>query len=231
MKLRKLLSLEALSLSLLVGLLASVGALVFFAWLSDEVLEGSTRSFDEVTRAQVHRLAFPALTNTMVTISFFGSTLFLLMATIGVVAWFRWKHWRREALLFTATMIGAAVLNTTLKLAFHRQRPVPYFDLTAPNSFSFPSGHALASFCFYGGLAAILTARVGNSSQRVLMWTVAALSVLLIGFSRIYLGVHFTTDVIAGFTAALIWIVMVRFVELQLALRRERRRNSNARVS
>lgn len=228
MKIRKRLSLEMLSFSLLLGLGTSIGSLGLFAWLSDEVLEGATRPFDEMTREQVHHLAFPALTTAMISISFLGSTIFLFFATTVIVILFLLRRWRRDALLFGVTMLGASLLNTTLKLAFHRQRPAPYFDLSPPNSFSFPSGHALASFCFYAGLAAILTTRIESRSVRTLMWFVATACVILIGFSRIYLGVHYTTDVIAGYSAALIWIVMVRFVEVQLSRRRLRKRNAVA---
>lgn len=229
MTLRKRLSLEMLSLSLLLGLAGSVGSLVFFAWLSEEVLEGATRPFDEMTRALVHRFSSPGRTSAMLGISFLGSTEFLFSATTIVVIWFLLKHWRRDAVLFGATMIGASLLNTTLKDAFHRPRPVPFFDLSAPNSFSFPSGHALASFCFYGALAAILTTRIEGRRLRAIVWATSATIVLLIGLSRIYLGVHYTTDVVAGYTAAMIWIAAVRFVELQLAWRRERNVNAGSR--
>jgi len=142
------------------------------------------------------------------------------------VAWFALRKWGREAKLFTLTMIGASVLNTTLKLAFQRPRPAPFFNLTAPETYSFPSGHALASCCFFAGLAAILSGRIKTGRARTIVWIVAATMFLLIGLSRIYLGVHYTTDVIAGFAAALIWILVVRFVELQLARRRRRRTDS-----
>jgi undecaprenyl-diphosphatase len=127
-------------------------------------------------------------------------------------------------------MIGASLLNTTLKLAFKRPRPIPYFDLTAPETYSFPSGHSLASACFFGGLAALLTAKVQNSRLKVELWVLAVMLFILIGLSRIYLGVHHTTDVIAGFAAALIWIMVVRFVELQLA-RRKKKRRANLQTS
>jgi undecaprenyl-diphosphatase len=123
-------------------------------------------------------------------------------------------------------MIGASVLNITLKLAFKRARPEPFFNLLPPDSYSFPSGHSLASCCFFAGLAAILSGRVKSRRARTLIWIAASIMFLLIGLSRIYLGVHYPTDVIAGFSAALIWIVVVRFVELQLARRRKRRANS-----
>ena len=214
---------EFLSLSLLLGLAAAVGALIFFGWLADEVLEGETRHFDEVTRAAVHQLASPLLTTIMRGFSFIGSTLALTIGTIIVVVRFALLKWRREAILFPITMAGAGLLNVTLKLAFKRPRPVPFFNLTAPETYSFPSGHSLTSACFFGALAAILTARVKSRRVRVIVWVMCTSMFVLIGLSRIYLGVHHTTDVIAGFAAALIWILVVRFVEMELARRRRRK--------
>ena len=213
-----------LSLSLLLGLAAAIATLVFFGWLTSEVLEGETLHFDEVTRNAVHQLASPLLTTTMRGLSFVGSTLVLSIGTILVVVWFAMLKWGREARLFAITMIGSGLLNVTLKLAFKRPRPAPFFNLTAPETYSFPSGHSLTSACFFGALAAILTARVKSRRVRVMVWVVCTLMFLLIGFSRIYLGVHHTTDVIAGFAAALIWILVVRFVELELGRRRRRRK-------
>ncbi len=215
--------LEFISLSLLLGLATAIGTLVFFGWLADEVLEGETRHFDDVTRAAVHQLASPAMTNAMRGISFLGSMIFLTIATGIVIVWFALRKWGREAKLFAITMIGASALNISLKLAFQRARPVPFFDITAPESYSFPSGHALTSCCFFGAFAAIITARIKSKRTRVIVWIVCTAIFLLIGFSRIYLGVHYTTDVIAGFAAALIWILVVRFVEMELRRRRKRR--------
>ncbi|HEX3250723.1 MAG TPA: phosphatase PAP2 family protein [Pyrinomonadaceae bacterium] len=218
---------EFLSLSLLLGLAAAIASLIFFGWLTDEVLEGETRHFDEVTRAAVHQLASPLLTTIMRGLSFIGSTLALTIGTILLVVRFAMLKLGREAKLFALTMIGAGLLNITLKLAFKRERPVPFFNLTPPETYSFPSGHALTSACFFGALAALLTARVKSRRVRAIVWAVCTLMFVLIGFSRIYLGVHHTTDVIAGFAAALIWILVVRFVEMELA-RRRRSRNQSA---
>jgi undecaprenyl-diphosphatase len=214
---------EFISLSLLLGLAAAIGALVFFGWLTDEVLEGDSRHFDEVTRAAVHQLASPAMTVIMRFLSFVGSTIVLTIGTIIVVVWFAMRKWGREAKLFTATMIGGGLLNVTLKLTFKRARPEPFFDLTPPETYSFPSGHSLASACFFGALAALLTARIKDRRTKLIVWIVCAAMFLSIGFSRIYLGVHHTTDVIAGFVAALIWILVVRFVEMELARRKRRK--------
>jgi membrane-associated phospholipid phosphatase len=214
---------EFISLSLLLGLAAAVGTIVFFGWLADEVLDGETRQFDEVTRAAVHQFASPAMTTAMRGISFLGSMLFLMIATAIVIIWFASRKWGREAKLMAATMIGASALNMTLKLAFKRARPVPFYDLLPPESYSFPSGHALTSACFFGAFAAIITARIKRRRPRILVWTVCTTTFVLIGLSRIYLGVHHTTDVIAGFAAALIWILVVRFVEMTLRRRRQRK--------
>jgi hypothetical protein len=86
-----------LSLSLLLGLVAAISALAFFGWLADEVLEGETRHFDEVTRAAVHQLASPALTTIMRGLSFIGSTISLTAGTILAVAWFVTRKLGREA--------------------------------------------------------------------------------------------------------------------------------------
>ncbi|HEX5876610.1 MAG TPA: phosphatase PAP2 family protein [Pyrinomonadaceae bacterium] len=215
---------QFLSLSLLLGLGAAVAALIFFSWLTDQVFEGDAVQFDEATRAAVHTLASPAMTVIMKFFSFVGSTLMLTILTAIVIVVFASRRWGREAKLFAITMIGGALLNVTLKLTFKRSRPIPFFDPWPPETYSFPSGHSLMSACFFGALAAILDARIKRKRVRAIVWVLATLMFLAIGFSRIYLGVHHTTDVIAGFAAALIWIQVVRFVEMQLKRRRERRK-------
>ena len=214
---------EFLSLSLLLGLATAVGALIFFGWLADEALEGDARAFDDATRAAVHHFASPLMTAIMRGLSFVGSTIALSVATIFVVIRFAMRKWKREAILFALTMIGAGLLNITLKLAFKRPRPVPFFNLSPPETYSFPSGHSLTSAVFFGALAAILTARIRSGRVKAAIWIVSTAMFLLIGLSRIYLGVHYTTDVIAGFAAALIWILVVRFVEMGLVRRRRRK--------
>jgi undecaprenyl-diphosphatase len=216
-------SFEFLSLSLLLGLATAIGTLIFFGWLADEVLEGETRHFDEFTRAAIHQLASPLLTTIMRGLSFVGSTIALTIGTIIFVAHLALRKRGREAKLFAITMIGAGLLNITLKLAFKRSRPEPFFNLSLPETYSFPSGHSLTSAVFFGALAAILTTGVKSQRMKVAIWIVSTLMFLSIGFSRIYLGVHHTTDVIAGFAAALIWILVVRFVEMHLARRRRRK--------
>jgi undecaprenyl-diphosphatase len=117
----------------------------------------------------------------------------------------------RLAALLAITMVGMAALEVALKLAFHRPRPVAFFGPT-PSSYSFPSGHAMGSVCFYGILAAILAARACGRVAKSSIWTAAVLFVGMIGYSRIYLGVHYPSDVIAGYCAGAVWVGAVGFL-------------------
>jgi undecaprenyl-diphosphatase len=206
-------------LTLLAGLAVAAGALVLFAWLAEEVLEGDTQLFDEQVRARLHQHATPALTAAMRFCTEFGATALLLAlcVCIGLALWLRQR--RRAALLLLVTLGGALALNALLKLAFHRLRPAPFFGLIAPLSYSFPSGHALLSCSFYGALAAILTARMQSRRGRLCVWAAAALLVALVGLSRVYLGVHYPSDVVAGYAAALIWVLTIALADRLLRRR------------
>ena len=132
------------------------------------------------------------------------------------------RGWRRGALLVVVTLAGAGLLDVGLKLFFQRARPEPFFpDYPLPDSFSFPSGHALFATCFFGGLAVLLSHRLRSRLLQVLIWIVALLLIVLIGASRVYLGVHYPTDVLGGFAVGIVWVVSVALGD-RLAERRLR---------
>ena len=199
----------ALGTLLFAGLLSAIAVLFFFGWLSGEMLEGDTRRFDEAVRGFVHGFAFPALTSVMQSASFLGSTLFLVIFGVMIVIALYLRRHRRGAILFTITTVGSSVLLTALKFAFKRVRPEPFFDTILPASYSFPSGHSLASFCFYGALAVILTTRIKSVWLKIIVWISAITMILLVGISRIYLGVHHPSDVVAGYAVGLIWVITI----------------------
>jgi undecaprenyl-diphosphatase len=197
---------EAKSGFLLLGaLLLAATALFVFGWLADEMRDGDTQKFDDFVRAAVHRHATPGLTWFMQGISFLGSSAVVTTLCVLAIAAFLYFRQARMAALLAITMVGMAVLDMTLKLAFHRPRPVAYFGPT-PTTYSFPSGHAMGAFCFYGVLAAVLAARASGRSAKWCIWAGAALLIGMIGFSRIYLGVHYPSDVIAGYCAGAVWV-------------------------
>ena len=207
----------------LASLVIAVLAIFLFAWLAENVAAQHTFQFDSSVRAAVHAHSSPALTRLMFAISFMGSGGLAVSALLAF-ALFRHFQWRRAAIWLVVTLAGALVLDLTLKFAFHRPRPVPFFG-PIPRTYSFPSGHSLFSFCFYGVLAGLLAGRVRSMSARLLIWLAAALLVLLIGLSRIYLGVHYPSNVIAGYLAGTIWAATMVALD---RVRRRRRLNENS---
>jgi undecaprenyl-diphosphatase len=176
--------------------------------------------FDDHVRALVHAEWQPHLTQAMIVVTTIGSTVPVVMFTLLALAIFRLRDRTRDAVVLAVTIIGAAVVTYVLKLGFHRARPTPYFSLAVPNSFSFPSGHTLVAICFYGMLAHLISSRIRSAAIRLGIWICAVLMILLIGFSRIYLGVHYASDVIAAYAAGTVWILTVVLVEPLIGVRR-----------
>ena len=204
---------KRLGLRLVVGLTAAAATLFLFARLASETLEGDARQFDDWSRSAIHQFASPASTSVMRVVTALGGPSLLLGLSLITAIGFAIAKRYRAMMLLIATMVGATVLDQVLKLSFHRARPEPFFEIPSPSSFSFPSGHALASFCFYSTIAVLISRRTAYRSIRVVTWTLAVLLVLLIGLSRIYLGVHYATDVLAGYSAAFIWVMIIATVD------------------
>src|SRR5215203_1940446 len=173
-------------------LAAGLAFSTFVVWgffeLTDEVVEGESRAFDTAVLLWIHQ-TFPGwLDGTMRIITALG------------------YYW--VVLLLLVSTGGSFVLTTVLKSVFQRARPELFDSGYQASFYSFPSGHATVAVGFYGMLTLILAYRLRGKAR----WAVAVsgiLVVLLIGFSRLYLGVHYPTDVLAGYLAALLWLVCV----------------------
>jgi undecaprenyl-diphosphatase len=209
--------------ALIAGLLAAAAALLLFTWLGREVLEGEALRLDIGGRTLVQAWASPTLTEVMVAASFYGGPVVLIPAALVTAFAFLVHGWHRGALLVVLTMAGAALLNWLLKVTFARVRPEAFFEYPLPASASFPSGHALYAASIFGGLAALLTARLKHGPLRVAVWSAAVFLILMVGFSRVYLGVHYPSDVLAGYSIAVIWVTFVALGD-RLARHRRRRR-------
>jgi len=193
--------------AVVLSLVVAVLCLVLFAWLGREMLEGDTLRFDGAIRGWVHQFSSPAMTRAMTAISALGYGA-LIVELVIALAVFSWLRWRRAALWLGVAMTGALLLDFTLKYLYHRERPIAFFGV-APDTYSFPSGHALCSLCFYGVMAGLLSARIKSLPWRIVMWSAAVLLIVAIGFSRIYLGVHYPSDVVAGYLASTVWVAAV----------------------
>jgi undecaprenyl-diphosphatase len=209
--------------ALAIGLLAAALALALFVWLGFQVRAGVPTELDLAGRTVVRSLETSALSAIMWGASVYGAPVRLSPLGVLAAAMFLYRGWRRGALLVVVTLAGAWVLDTGLKLLFARARPRAFFEYyPAPESYSFPSGHALFAVCFFGGLAVLLTHRLRGRVAQTAVWLVAVVIILLIGGSRVYLGVHYPTDVLGGFAVGVVWVTAVALGD-RLAEHRRRR--------
>lgn len=210
---------RSFSWQIIAGFAVASGFLLLFGWLAEEVFEDETKTFDESVRNSVHAFAAPPVTALMKFFSFLGSPLFLVITGTVVVASLLYLKRKRAIVLFLITMVGEIALNMVLKPFFGRVRPEAFFDYPLPSSFSFPSGHAFGSLCFYGILGLLAAAQMPNKTAKITIYMAACLLIFFIGFSRIYLGVHYPSDVIAGYVAGLFWIGGVALTDNHLRKR------------
>lgn len=208
--LRARLSLEGyLGLHLTVGVFALLGAAWVFGGIAEDVLTNDPLTVIDMNVATwLHARATPTLTACMLFVSHLGSTLFVSMVSVAVAVWLLWRAYWYRLFAFILSVPGGMLLNVALKHAFHRGRPVfddPILQLT---TYSFPSGHAMAATLLYGALAAFAVWRIRAWRWRVLAAFTAFLLIVLIDFSRIYLGVHYLSDVLAGTAAGVAWLAL-----------------------
>jgi len=162
------------------------------------------------------------MTRVMNALSLLGYNILIVELLVALAVFAKLK-WRRAAVWLTVAMAGSLALDLTLKYIYHRTRPTAYFGM-APHSYSFPSGHAMCSFCFYGVLAGLLSARTKPLGWRILIWFTSAALVIAIGLSRIYLGVHYPSDVVAGYLAAAVWVGTIIVLDHIRKVRRDSRK-------
>jgi membrane-associated phospholipid phosphatase len=181
-----------------------VADLVLFANIAEDYATGDPIVRWDLRLARwLYESSNPTLVDAAKIVTWLGSGLFLL----GLVLWLSVGLLRRnrvnDALLLVIAYAGAQILNAVLKLIFHRPRPDPSFvHLT---TFSFPSGHATASAAVYTLIAWLAIRRLRSTLWQVAVGVAAALLIALIGFTRMYLGAHYLSDVLAGTCAGLAW--------------------------
>lgn len=196
-----------LGLHLTIGLCVILAAGWYFAALAEDVTHN-----DPIVRTDLaiaswfHEQATPSVTTLSRAISFCGSPGFVTVASVLAIALLLQRRYWNRAITLAVTMLGGSLLIIFLKHLFHRQRPVLENPLVTLASYGFPSGHTMGSTIFYGLLALIAGTLVMRWEWRVVFYIAAVSFIALIGFTRIYLGAHYFSDVIAAITAGTAWL-------------------------
>ena len=172
-------------------------ALGYMVKFYPEVLTG----FDSNIQTWV-RGGLPAgLTRFFKTITILGNTPVQAIIAIVAVIWLYLRQYKAEAIFVGASGLLASILIVSLKYIYQRQRP-SITHLVHASGYSFPSGHSLGTFMILGAIAIVLAQRLEKKESKIVVYAITGLLIFLVGLSRIYVGVHYLTDVLAGFTLA-----------------------------
>ena len=217
-------------IKLLLIVLAVLAGILIFISIADEVVEGETQHFDNYILkslrepGDVSTPIFPGwVTNSMEDITSLGSGTVIVLVTFFVTGYLllrRKFYWL--ALVLIAT-IGGALLVLGLKDLVGRLRPTVVTHLLEEKSLSFPSGHSMMSAIVYLTQAALLSRIEENRKARIYIVSVALLLTFLIGISRVYIGVHYPTDVLAGWIAGISWALLCWYATSLLERKRHTR--------
>lgn len=180
--------------------------------IADMVFEDKSLAFDERVFLSINPYYSSSNTAVMKFITFFGSQFFLLPANIILVLTFLLKKTRRTfSLKIASVAITSTAVMFLLKEFLKRERPIVPL-ISKAHGYSFPSGHTFTSIVFFGMLSYIAYKNIGS---RLLKWVAIALCwmlALLVGFSRIYLKLHYASDVIAGILLGIIWLLLAKWL-------------------
>ena len=191
------------------------GLLLCFALIAQEVLEGEPIGFDRWVMLALRHASDPSLPigprwlpEAARDVTALGGTVVLGILLLVVTGYLFAAGKRHAAWFVLATVLGGAALNSLLKLGFARPRPDIVTPLTKVLTLSFPSGHAALSAVCYLTLGVLLAQTQASRTLRIYFIATAMLLTLLVGLSRIYLGVHYPTDVLAGWCFGIAWALI-----------------------
>lgn len=168
--------------------------------------EHKIKRFDQAVASYIQNGISPAMTSIMKFFTFIGSERAVpLLVLLAAILLYKVFNHRSELLLLLSVVIGSVLLNIILKVLFHRARPTVHRIINA-TGYSFPSGHSMMAFTLYGILAFLIWKHLATPFSRVIVLIGSAGMILFIGVSRIYLGVHYPSDVLGGYLISGCWL-------------------------
>ncbi|AKQ47432.1 hypothetical protein TH63_02055 [Rufibacter radiotolerans] len=199
--------LAVLSLEIVIAWLVFIGSVFLFFWMTHTVFVEQERDLDRAAFALAGEITTPQTTSVMYFITFFGSKNFLIGGSIALALLFvffeRWRFYSVKIIAISAT---TTLFNQSMKFFFDRPRPETAFLEQGGNSF--PSGHAMIGGAFWGLIIYLIWTNVRQKGARWFLVSLVGFWILLIGFSRVYLNVHYASDVLAGWGAGLFWLMI-----------------------
>ena len=197
-----------LSVEVIILLVVFGGALVVFIGIAEMVFKYNKSEFDLQAFKVLARFVSDVNTDVMQFFTFLGTHIFLIPANLFLVGYFLFvKKHRWYSIKIPVVALSSLLLMFSLKYLFRRSRPLTPL-LEQARGYSFPSGHALISFTFYGLLIYLAWLNVKNVWLKWLIITVLALLIFAIGLSRVYLRVHYASDVLAGYCVGCMWLLL-----------------------
>lgn len=197
-----------LKFKLSIAFVLSVFSLIGFSLMAFTISAHEFLNFDGNVISFIQGWESPILTTLMKFFTFIGSASSVIILSIFVLLFlYRVLKHRLELVLFSAVILGSPLLNLILKLFFHRTRP-DLHRLIEIGGYSFPSGHAMNAFTLYGILTFLLWRHIRTKWGRNLLILLSTMMILSIGISRIYLGVHYPSDIIGGYFASGCWLAI-----------------------
>ena len=211
-----------LGLHLTVGMGISIVLIWIFGTITEDILTGEP--FVAVDQWVVEKVLYfrsPLATNVMEAVTQLGGIRFIAPGALMVIAYLLLKRRLDKATVFAAAIAGGNLLNSVVKIIIHRPRPISTTTLITASGWSFPSGHAMASVIFYGMTAYLLVRAVDSLRLKTFFVALAGFIVFIVGFSRIYLQVHYLSDVLAGYVGGLFWLsICITGIEMYLVKRK-----------
>lgn len=198
--------LKRVSIRFLIVTVIFLLSLLLFIVIANEMVWESENNLDFIVFSKLQEITNTSMTKIMLVITFFGSTYFLLPAYLFLIGYFLLhKKTRTLSLDIAAVGITSTIILFSLKTIFHRSRPLDPL-VQSVNGFSFPSGHSFSSFTFFGLVIYILWSYKANPVVRWIATAFLFLFACAIAFSRVYLHVHYASDVVAGFFLCIVWL-------------------------
>lgn len=177
---------------------------ILFVYLATEVLEKETLFMDDKILLYINSFSNKTLDAIMIFITNIAGVVFTISFTIFLVVYYLIKKNKVDASFVGISILGTVILNTILKLIFKRVRPNLWDLLVTEKSYSFPSGHTMLSMA----VALVLIFLFWNTKYRKIVTPLALIFAFLVALSRLYLGVHYPTDVLGGWLISFVWIVL-----------------------